>query len=417
MSAAIDLTQWIRAGDTVCWGQSCAQPLALSKALVEQRHRIGRTRLFLGAGLSASLPGPEHADAFDFLGYGGAGTTRALAKAGVLDVLPCHYSELPRLIRSERLRIDVLLLQVSMPDERGRYSLGHANEYLLAALDAARVVIAEANPSVPWTHGERTLEAEGFDALIVSDEAMLDQPTAGAGPVEVAIGRHVAGLVEDGSTLQLGIGAVPEAVLAALDGHRNLGIHSGSIGDGVAVLTELGVIDNTRKSIDTGVTVAGVLMGGDRLRRHAHRNPNLKLRSTDYTHDERVLARHDRFVSINSAIEVDLTGQINAEVAGSVYVGAVGGALDFGRAAHRSRGGLPICALPATAGSRSRIVARLSGPVSTPRCDAGIVVTEYGVADLRGRTLAQRRRLMLEICAPQHRAALEALDAVPSASV
>jgi len=225
--------------------------------------------------------------------------------------------------------------------------------------------------------------------------------------VEQAIARHVAGLVEDGATLQLGIGNVPEAVLAALHGHRDLGLHSGAVGDGIATLAEAGVLTHARKSRDRGVGIGGILMGGAALRRWAHRNPQLQLRGTEYTHDPEVLAASHQLTAINAAIEVDLTGQVNAEVAAGGYVGAVGGAVDFLRGAARSRGGLPIVALPATARGATRIVAQLSGPVSTPRSDAGLVVTEHGVADLRGQPLSRRVRRLLDIAAPEHRAALE----------
>src|SRR5690606_14393309 len=241
---------------------------------------------------------------------------------------------------------------------------------------------------------------------------LLEVPGAAAGEVEQAIARHIGGLVEDGSTLQLGLGSLPEAVLDCLRSHRDLGIHSGAIGNKVADLMEAGVITNARKARDTGITVAGVLFGGERIYRYAHLNRNIQLRSTDYTHSLEVLGSLDHLVTINSAIEVDLTGQINAEVAGGVYVGAVGGAMDFQRGAHASRGGLPIIALPATAlgGTRSRVVGRLDGPVSTPRADAGLIVTEYGVADLRGCDLRERARRMIDIAHPDFRDAL-ALEA------
>jgi acyl-CoA hydrolase len=196
-------------------------------------------------------------------------------------------------------------------------------------------------------------------------------------------------------------------VLAALHQRRDLGVHSGVVGDGVMALMEAGVVTNAHKGRDPGATVAGVLMGSTRLHRYAHRNPALQMRATDYTHDPDVLASLPRFVAINSALEVDLSGQVNAEVAAGCYVGAVGGAVDVLRGAHRSRGGVPIIALPATAGARSRVVAALSGPVSTARCDAGVFVTEYGIADLRGLPLAARRRRMLDIAHPEHRARLE----------
>jgi len=404
--AALDLARWIRPGDTLMWGQSSAEPVTLVRAYAAQRQAFARTRAVLGIGLSGVLDA-THADAIDFVGYCGSGTNRKLAAAGVLDILPCHYSDLPALIRSGALRIDVLLLQVPPPDAQGRHSLGLAHEYLLAALDTARVVIAEVNDQMPWTCGERLLLPEEIDVRVDTSYPPL---TAAAGPVgdrELAIATHVAALIEDGATLQCGLGAIPEAVLGALHGRRDLGVHSGTIGDAVIGLMEAGVVTNARKGRDLGVSIAGVLMGSHRLHRFAHHNAALQMRGTEYTHHPEVLASLSRFVAINSAIEVDLTGQVNAEIAAGTYVGAVGGAVDFLRGAQRSRGGVPVVALPSTAGAHSRIVATLSGPVSTPRCDAGVFVTEYGVADLRGLPLAVRMRRMLDIAHPAHRTRLE----------
>lgn len=406
---ACQLQDLIRPGDTLWWGQATAEPLTLTRTLVEHRHALaqgGRLRVFVGMAASNTLR-PEQADAIDFFGYAAGGAHRALADAGVLDILPSHYSHLPGLIQGGVLPADVLLLQVSPPDEAGRYSLGLVREYLPAVLDKARVVIGEVNPAIPWTHGGPHLQAGDFALQIAAEHPPLDQPRGTIGPTEQAIARHVAGLIEDGATLQLGVGNLPEAVLAALHGHRDLGLHSGAVTDGIAQLAEAGVLTNARKSQDSGVGIGGILMGGETLRRWAHRNPQIELRSTDYTHHPEVLARSHKLAAINAAIEVDLTGQINAEVAAGVYVGAVGGAVDFLRGAARSHGGLPIVALPATAKGASRIVAQLSGPVSTPRSDAGLIVTEHGVADLRGQPLSRRVRRLIDIAAPEHREALE----------
>ncbi|QBQ98757.1 acetyl-CoA hydrolase/transferase family protein [Paraburkholderia pallida] len=401
-----DLSGLIRPGDTVMWGQSHAEPVTLMRALVAQRDRLRRLRLFLGIGL-ADVLAPEHADAFDFLAYCGSGANRKLARAGVLDILPAHYSQLPALIGSGALRIDVVMLQVSPPDEQGRYSLGLAREYLVEALKHARAIIAEVHPEVPWTYGGPWLQASDIDLLVASDTPFADSPASAPGEVELAIGRHVASLVEDGATLQTGIGAIPDAVLAQLRDRRDLGVHTGSIGDGVAALCEAGVVTNARKTIDAGVTVGGVIIGSERIRRFAHRNAALELRGTEYTHNPKVLGRIARFVAINSAVEVDLTGQVNAEMVAGTYVGAVGGVGDFLRAAQSSPGGVPIVALPSTASVHSRIVTRVSGPVTVPRSDACVIVTEYGVADLRGLSLAQRVLRMIAVAHPAHRERLE----------
>ncbi|HQW09008.1 MAG TPA: acetyl-CoA hydrolase/transferase C-terminal domain-containing protein [Steroidobacteraceae bacterium] len=407
-TAHLDLAAYLRPGDMVVWGQAGAEPLPLIEALVAQRHRVGaRFRAFLGIPSDRETILAEHADCIDLISYCGTGAHRALITAGALDILPCHYSGLPDLLSSGPLRADVLLLQVAPADEQGRYSFSLAHEYLVPLLDTARVVIVEVNRQAPWTYGERHLIEDDFDIAVHTDRPLPAIRQQAPGAVERAIAGHVSGLVEDGATLQAGLGAIPEAILDRLTDHRDLGVHSGAIGDAVARLTAGGVVTNARKTRDRGFTVAGVALGGHLIYEFIHRNPAVQFRTTRYTHDAGVLASIERFVALNSAIEVDLTGQVNAEQAAGSYVGAVGGAADFLRGAARSRGGLPIVALPSLAGGRSRIVSQLSGPVSTSRADAGLIVTEHGVADLRGQPLSKRIRRMIDIAAPQFRAALE----------
>lgn len=403
----LDLRAYLRAGDTVIWGQACAEPRTLTEALVAQRERLGGIQCFLGIGASETLR-PEHADQLSFVGYTAGGTHRALARAGVLDVLPAHYSQLPETFRTRRMPVDVALVSLPPADAGGRYSLGLAAEYLVPALDAARTVIAEVNDQLPRTHTSRTLTDADLDVVLHTSRAPAEIPPAAPTAVEERIAARVAELVDDGATLQAGVGGLPGAVLRRLADRRDLGVHSGLVVDAVVDLVEAGAVTGARKSRDPGVVVGGVLMGSQRLFRFADRNPGVLLRETGYIHDPEVLAAQERFVAINSAVEVDLTGQVNAEVAGGRYVGAVGGAVDFLRGAHRSRGGVPIVALPATAGAGSRIVSRLSGPVSTSRADAGVIVTEFGVADLRGLPLRERRARMLALADPEHRPALEA---------
>ena len=403
---ALDFAGIVRPGDGVMWGQASAEPLPLTAALMAQRHAIGRFSVFLGVTFSDTLK-EEHADCVSFSAYCGTGGNRVLAKAGKLDILPSHYSELPGLIASGKLKADVLLLQLAPANERGEYSLSLAHEYLIPAIKAARVVVAEVNERAPWTCGEYPVREADLDVIVHTSRPPIRYTNPPPGAAELEIARIIAGLVEDGATLQFGLGALPETILAQLADRRDLGVHSGAIGDQVAALMQDGVINNSRKAIDRGQTIAGIMFGGKRLHDFAHNNPQIQFRSCAYTHGADALAHIDHFVALNSAVEVDLTGQINAEVAAGVYVGAVGGAGDFLRAAQRSKGGLPIVALPSTAGRHSRIVAKLGGPVSTPRSDAGIIVTEYGMADLRGASLAERTRRMIAIAHPEQREKLE----------
>jgi acyl-CoA hydrolase len=401
------VAEFIGPGDTVAWGQATAEPRSLTEALVGQRATISGARCFLGMPAATAITA-DCADHLRFASYTGAGVNATLHAAGALDVLPCHYSELLRALSTGPARVDVALLLLPEPFGDGTYSLGLAAEYLPAIIRQARCVIAEVSPHVPQTSGTPRLRHRDLDALVRSDRPPADHASLPSGAVETAIARQVSELVDDGATVQMGAGRLPDAVLAGLAGHRRLGVHSGLITDTVADLMEADVVSNQDKTADRGVTVAGLLMGTARLRQYAHRHDRIHLRATEYTHHPGVLAGQNRFTAINAALEVDLFGQINAESIAGRYRGAVGGALDFLRAAHASAGGLPITVLPSTAGPASRVVARLSGPATVPRADAGIVVTEYGWADLRRQTLRQRAEALLPLAHPDHRATLAA---------
>lgn len=401
----IDLAAFVKPGDSILWGQGTGEPQTLTEALVQQRHRLGGATVFLGTAFTSTLR-PEHADALQFVALGGLGMNAALFKAGVLDVLPSHISTLPGLFASGRLRVDVVFIQVSPPDARGRHSLGLVADYLRPAMARARCVIAEVNERVPFTHGDTLVDADEIDQIVHSSREPVTVDPRPGGDVEAAIAERVAAMVPDGAVLQVGIGGVPDAIAASLVNKRDLGIHSGMVGDSVLDLIEAGAVTNARKPVDTGVTVAGVLFGTRRLYDFADDNPALQLRSLSYTHNPEVLRRFDSFFAINSAIEIDLTGQVNAETVGGRHVGAVGGQVDFVRAAMASPHGRSIIALPSTAkgGERSRIVVRTSdGVTTTARSDADVVVTEHGVADLRGIPIRARARRLIDIAHPRFR--------------
>jgi acyl-CoA hydrolase len=406
--ADLDLTRYIRPGDTVAWGQACGEPQSLTQALIAQRASLSGVRCFLGIPCSDTVR-PEHADHLRFLSYSGAGANQPLLSAGVLDIVPCHYSQLPALLRHGPLHADVVMLALPPARPDGSHGLGLCADYVAALIGTARVVIAEVNDLIPDLDCAPTVPAGYLTAAVRTSRPPAEYFSARPVQVaEAAIAGQVAGLVEDGATIQIGIGTMPSAVLHALAGHRDLGIHSGMITDAVADLIEVGAVTGARKTVDRGGVVTGFLMGTAALFAHAAGNRAVVLRDTTYTHDPAVLAAHYRFTAINAAIEVDLSGQANTEVMRGRYVGAVGGAVDFMRGAAQSEGGLAITVLPSTAGPASRIVASLSGPASIARSDAGLVVTEHGVADLRGQPLRERQRRMLAIADPAHRSALEA---------
>jgi acyl-CoA hydrolase len=373
----VELASLIRPGDAILWGQACAEPQTLVEAVVAQRESFSGARVFLGSSYSGILK-PGHADHLRLTSYCGTGTNRALADAGVLEILPAPYSQLGTLISKKQIPADVVLLQVSPPNARGEYSLGLAVEYLAPALRAARAIVAEVNDRVPWTHTAPLLRRADFALLVETSRPPVYLPYR-IGEIEAAIARHAAEFIPDGAVLECGIGNLPNAVLSAVRGREGLSFHSGLVPEGV--------VDLALAQVN-----GGALMGTQRLFDWARENPALKLHSSDYTHGPAVLAKLERFVAINSALEVDLTGQVNAEVAKGSYVGAVGGALDFIRAANQSPGGVAIVCLPA-----NRVVEKLQGPVATPRSEAAVIVTEKGAADLRGCTLRERERRLRAI--------------------
>jgi acyl-CoA hydrolase len=375
----VDLTSVVRPGDSIISGQACAEPQTLLEALVSQRAGLGAVGCFLGSSYSGIVK-PKHADHLKLSSYCGIGTNRTLARAGVLEILPVPYSQLGPLIRAGAIRAEVVMVQVSPPNGRGEHSLGLAADYLVPALDVCRAIVAEVNDQVPWTYTERVLTKGDFDLVVESSRPPAMPAPRPPGELELAIARNALPFVPHGAVLEFGIGLLPDAMCSALGRHEGLRVHSGSVGDGVIELAQRRVVSR----ID-----GALLIGSRRLFDFARDNDRVRLRSSEYTHGASVLAKQQPFVAINSAVEVDLTGQVNGELADGSYVGAVGGALDFVRAANASPGGASIVLLPA-----GRIVERLSGPVSVPRSEAGIIVTERGAADLRGRSLKERQRLI-----------------------
>ncbi len=408
-SGDFDFAAVLRAVDVVGWPQGTGEPRGLTRRLVAGRAQWPAVTLFIGMSCGDTLA-PEHADSFSLTGLNGAGSNRRLTAAGVLDIVPAHVSAVPELIRSRKLPLDVLLLRLRPHSRKGFFTTGVICDFVPAMVAAARCVVAEIDERLPLTAQDALVSAEDIDVLVDADgdEILLPDPEPDA--VEMQVARQVAGCIPDGATIQLGIGTLPVAVCRALESHRELGLHSGVIPDSVVSLVERGVITNARKGQDAGCIVTGGLFGSARLKTFADANPGLQMRAADYTHSVRVMAGLHALHSINSAIEIDLSGQVNSEVAGGRYLGAVGGQADFVRGAQASAGGRSILALPSTTpdGRHSRIVASLDGrPVTTSRADVDLVVTERGVADLRGRSLRQRAQLLAAIAAPAFRDQLQ----------
>lgn len=399
----LDLSQILRPGDRIVMGQACGEPTALVEALIEQGGGIGGLSAFIATSFSGLLT-PEATDGFSLSSMGAIGALRSLARANRLSVIPCHVSQIGPMIEAGIIGCDVAFVQVSPADADGNHSFGLISDYVQAAVARARVVIAEVNEQVPFTHGE-LLPAAKIDCAVHVSRPPVQVPPAAIGETDEAIAKYAAAYIEDGSVIQTGVGSVPDAILRLLHDRKDLGVHSGMLGDGLVELAEAGVVTNARKRIDKGVSISGALIGTTRLYEFAHRNPQVRMCTTSHTHDAAVLAQLDRLVTINSAIEVDLTGQVNAEQSGPAYLGGTGGQVDFVRAGARSPGGHALIALPATAkgGTVSRITVNLSGPVTTARSEVDVIVTEFGAAELKGQTLAERARRLIAVAHPDFR--------------
>ena len=336
---------------------------------------------------------------------------RAAVQEGRGDYLPVFLSEVPQLFRRGLLPLDVALVSVSPPDRHGFCSLGVSVDVARAAVQTARTVVAQVNRHMPRTHGDGLIHLDAIDFLVEGDDPLPELAPQRPSEAAQAIGRHCAELVEDGATLQIGIGSLPEATLAALGSHRRLGIHSEMISDAVVDLVERGVVTGEAKRVHPGKIVAGFAFGSRRLYDFLDDNPAVAMLDIAYVNDTAVIRRNPRVTAINSAIEVDLTGQVCADSIGDLLYSGVGGQMDFIRGAALSEGGKPIVALPSTTGTgESRIVSYLrpGAGVVTTRAHVHYVVTEHGIADLFGKNLRQRAAALVAVADPRHREALAA---------
>jgi acyl-CoA hydrolase len=407
--SALRFRDLVREGEMIAWPQGPGEPLALSEALMAQGHELRSPSLFLGMSVSRTVQ-PEHARVFALRGLNGAGTNRRLTAEGLLDVVPCHVSTVPALLRTQTIKVDVALVQVRRHPILGGYTFGVIADYTQALVRHARLVIAQVNDALPVTSDDALVAEDDLDVLVETPGHVIEMPDPLPQDIDAAVAKQVAAVIPDRATVQLGIGALPVAVARALAGHRDLGIHSGVISDVVVDLVESGVVTNACKGRDSGRIVTGGLFGTQRLYRFASGNDAVAMRSVEYTHSQVVAASLQRFHTVNSAIEVDLSGQVNAEIAGGRYLGAVGGQVDFVRGGVACADGRSIIALPASTadGTQSRIVAALgNAPVTTARSDVDLIVTEFGVADLRGCSLRERARRLIAIAHPKFREALE----------
>jgi 4-hydroxybutyrate CoA-transferase len=409
-STAAEAVAAIQSGARVFVHGAAATPRALLVALVQQADRLRDVELMhLHTHGDAVWAAAEHAASFRVTNLFVGGNMRRSLDGARVDYLPCFLSEIPALLRSGRRAPDVALLHVSPPDAHGFCTLGTSVDVARAAVDTASLVIAQINPHMPRVHGDGFVHVSQIHHAVEIDEPLPEFPSPALSETELAIGRNVASLVEDGATLQVGIGSIPDAVLAALGGHRHLGIHTEMWSDGMLPLLQSGAVDNSRKHSHPGKTVSGFVMGTRRLYDYIHDNPSVVQLDIGYVNKVAIAARQPRLTAINSAVEVDLTGQVCADSVGTRIISGVGGQMDFIRAASLSEGGKPIIALPSrTARGDARIVStlRVGAGVVTTRAHVHYVVTEYGVADLYGRTLGERAAALTAIAHPDDREAL-----------
>lgn len=401
----------IISGDRVFIHTAAAVPQTLIAAMTARAPQLHDVEIIqLHTEGEAPYTSPEYARSFHTNAlFVGANTRKAVAD-GQADYIPVFLSEIPNLFLNKVLPLDIALVHVSPPDKHGFCSLGVSIDVSRAAVHSAKQVIAQINPNMPRTHGDGLIHIKEINyAVEVNDplpEAHLIQLT----DTELAIGRHIAHLVEDGATLQMGIGAIPDAVLAALSHHKDLGIHTEMFSDGIIKLVEQGVINGEQKKVHPGKIVSSFLMGSRQLYDFVDDNPQIAMLDSGYVNDMAVIRRNPKVTAINSAIEVDLTGQVVADSIGTRLYSGVGGQMDFIRGASLSPGGKPIIALPSvTRRGDSRIVPYLKegAGVVTTRAHVHYIVTEYGIANLYGKNLRQRAKALLDIAHPDHRESLE----------
>lgn len=400
----------VKSGDKIVFTHACGEAQCLTQELVHQAERLEDVEIMHMVAMSTApycQPGMEKHFRHNALFVGGS--TRKAVEEGRADYTPCFFHEAPKLFREGLLPVDVAFLQVSEPDENGNCSFGVSVDYTQPAAETAKMRIAQINKNMPYTYGNG-IHLKDIDYIVLKDEPLIELQPPKIGETEKKIGGYVASLIHDGDTLQLGIGAIPDAVLTFLGDKKDLGIHSEMFSDGVVDLAEKGIITNKKKTIDQGKFLSCFLMGTKKLYDFVDHNPNVEMKPVDYTNDPFVVAQIDNIISINSAMQVDLMGQVNAEMIGPRQFSGVGGQVDFVRGASRARGGKAIIAMPSTTGKGeiSKIVAYLDegSAVTTSRNDVDYIITEYGIAALKGRTLRQRAAALIAIAHPDFRESL-----------
>lgn len=409
--SAATAVQVVQSNNRVYVQAAAATPNVLTKALADRASELKNVEIcHLHTEGAAPYANPELSDSFHVNSFFIGKNVRHTLQAGNGSYTPVFLSELPRLFRKKVVPLDVVFIQVSPPDVHGYCSLGVSVEATLAAIENAKFVVAAVNPKMPRTFGDSLIPVSRIDFMVEAETELYSQKMSVISEIEAKIGAHVASLIDDGSTLQMGIGSIPNAALSNLMNHKNLGLHTEMFSDGVIDLIENGVIDCSKKSVLKGRALATFLIGSKRLYDFVDNNPFIEMRESSFVNDTSVIRRNPNMVAINSAIEVDITGQVCADSIGQRMYSGVGGQMDFIRGAALSEGGKAIIALPSvTKTGESRIVPFLKtgAGVVTTRSHVQYVITEYGIADLYGKTLKERAKAMVSIAHPDHRGWIE----------
>jgi acyl-CoA hydrolase len=405
---AEDALDHLRDGDMIIVPTGVGEPPTLLTALSEQRRRFRDIKVAQILALRKyGYFEPDSADHVRHAALFFGGASRPGGQGGWCDFIPNYFSEIPVLIERGLMPADVVFAMASPMNAQGFFALSLGTDYTMAAVAKARAVVLEVNPHVPFAHGQCHVHISQVTALVESEEPILEVGLPEIGPVQEAIGKHVADMIEDGSTLQIGYGGIPDAVVMQLTNKHDLGIHTEMIGDGILKLVESGNVTNRKKTLVPGKMVATFALGSRKLYEFMHHNPMLEMHPANFTNDPYIAGQNDKLVSINASLQVDLLGQCGSESIAHLPYSGTGGQVDFVRAANRSRGGKSFIVLPSTAknGTVSRIVPALTSGThaTTSKNDVNYVVTEYGVAQLRGKSAKQRAHELIAIAHPDFR--------------
>lgn len=403
----------VKSGDTIVVQGSTSIPMVLLRALTERAGELRDVRLISGFGVhpeDAPYAKKEYIDSFRALSIFVPNNLRRAMKEGVADTIPCFLGEVPSLFRSGQVPVDVTFLNVSEPDEDGYCSFGVSADIAFSGAECSKTIIAQVNKYMPRTFGDPVIHVSKLTAMCRGDEPLVEVPTPVPSEIETKIGNYIAAEIPDGATLQIGVGGIPNAVINALSNHQHLGLHTEAITDGVLPLIEKGIIDNSQKKILPGKSVGSLILGSRHLYDYIDGNTNFVIRDVAWTNDPQIIRQNPKAMSINSAIEVDLTGQICADSIGETVISGVGGQHDFFYGSALSEGGKCFLALTSkTNKGQSKIVPRLApgAGVVTTRFQAQYIVTEYGIVYLRNLPLAERAKALISVAAPEFREELE----------